>query len=75
MCLDTPDILAHRSTAHHSFTGVQGKEPTGFNPAEPVRITAFAPKGTTFVDGFNAFLNIVVRTPECSARTLNYQPT
>lgn len=41
------------------FTGIQGKEPAGFDPAEPVRITAFAPEGTTFVDGFNAFLNIV----------------
>ncbi|PWN86587.1 hypothetical protein FA10DRAFT_256956 [Acaromyces ingoldii] len=41
------------------FTGIQGKNPVieGFD--EPVRITAWAPEGTTFVDGFNAFLNIV----------------
>lgn len=41
------------------FSGIQGREPAGFDPADPVRLTAFAPTGTTFVDGFNAFLNIV----------------
>lgn len=41
------------------FTGIGGREPAGFDPAEPVYITAWAPKGTTFVQGFNAFLNIL----------------
>lgn len=42
-----------------AFSGAQGREPAGFDPADPVRITAFAPKGTTFVQGFNAMLNIL----------------
>lgn len=41
------------------FSGIQGRNPVDAIPGEPVRITAFAPPGTTFVDGFNAFLNIV----------------
>ena len=41
------------------FTGIQGREPVDFVANEPVRITAWAPEGTTFVDGFNAFLNLV----------------
>lgn len=40
------------------FTGVQGRNPVGMD-AGPPTITAWAPEGTTFVDGFNAFLNIV----------------
>lgn len=43
-----------------AFHGVQGANPAVEGGiTAPVRITAFAPKGTTFVDGFNAFLNIV----------------
>ncbi|EPQ26919.1 uncharacterized protein PFL1_05554 [Pseudozyma flocculosa PF-1] len=41
------------------FTGIQGRNPAVADVTAPVRITAFAPEGTTFVDGFNAFLNIV----------------
>lgn len=41
------------------FQGIQGREPAVEDFTEPVRITAWAPAGTTFVDGFNAFLNIV----------------
>ncbi|PWN41759.1 hypothetical protein IE81DRAFT_324256 [Ceraceosorus guamensis] len=41
------------------FTGIIGKNPAGLKPDEPVRITAWAPEGTTFVEGFNAFLNIL----------------
>lgn len=42
-----------------AFSGAQGRNPAGFNPDEPVVITAWAPKGTTFVAGFNALLNIL----------------
>jgi hypothetical protein len=41
------------------FSGIQGRNPVTLEAGTPVRITAFAPPGTTFVDGFNAFLNIV----------------
>ncbi|UZJ51566.1 hypothetical protein CBS101457_000886 [Exobasidium rhododendri] len=41
------------------FTGIQGREPVTIEPGKPVKITAWAPEGTTFVDGFNAFLNLV----------------
>lgn len=41
------------------FTGIQGPHPAVDNFKEPVYITAFAPKGTGFVNGFSAFLNIV----------------
>ncbi|KAN0065156.1 hypothetical protein ACQY0O_001653 [Thecaphora frezii] len=41
------------------FTGIQGRNPNVANVTAPVRITAWAPEGTTFVDGFGAFLNIV----------------
>lgn len=42
-----------------AFSGAQGRNPSGLDPADPVRITAFAPKGTTFVAGLNAILNIL----------------
>ncbi|CAO1629251.1 unnamed protein product [Sympodiomycopsis kandeliae] len=42
-----------------SFSGAQGREPAGFISSEPVTITAWAPKGTTFVAGLNACLNIL----------------
>lgn len=42
-----------------AFSGAQGREPAGFEPSEPVYITAWAPKGTTFVQGMNAMLNIL----------------
>lgn len=42
-----------------SFTGIQGRNPVGLPEGESVKLTAWAPEGTTFVDGFNAFLNIV----------------
>ncbi len=41
------------------FTGIQGPNPAVEDFDAPVFITAFAPKGTTFVSGFSAFLNIV----------------
>jgi hypothetical protein len=42
------------------FSGIQGRNPVALaEGGEPVRITAWAPEGTTFVDGFNAFLNLV----------------
>lgn len=41
------------------FTGIQGTQPAVENFSEPVHITAFAPKGTSFVNGFSAVLNIV----------------
>ncbi|GAC99099.1 amino acid transporter [Pseudozyma hubeiensis SY62] len=41
------------------FSGIQGTHPAVEDFAEPVYITAFAPKGTGFVNGFSAFLNIV----------------
>ncbi|EST05001.2 Amino acid transporter, transmembrane [Kalmanozyma brasiliensis GHG001] len=41
------------------FTGIQGPNPAVEDFDAPVFITAFAPKGTTFVSGFGAFLNIV----------------
>lgn len=42
------------------FHGIQGREGTIYKGEDhlDIKITAFAPKGTTFVDGFNAFLNI-----------------
>ncbi|PWN53940.1 hypothetical protein IE53DRAFT_337943 [Violaceomyces palustris] len=36
------------------FHGIQGREPNVANFDEPVYITAWAPPGTTFVQGFNA---------------------
>ncbi|CAO1618710.1 unnamed protein product [Parajaminaea phylloscopi] len=42
-----------------AFSGAQGRKPAGFDPNEPVYVTAWAPKGTTFVQGFNALLNIL----------------
>lgn len=42
-----------------AFSGAQGREPSGYDPSQPVYITAWAPKGTTFVQGFNALLNIL----------------
>lgn len=41
------------------FTGIQGPNPAVDNFDAPVVIHAFAPKGTGFVNGFSAFLNIV----------------
>lgn len=41
------------------FTGIQGPNPAVEDFNEPVYITAFAPKGTGFVNGFSAVLNIV----------------
>ncbi|CBQ73658.1 related to neutral amino acid permease [Sporisorium reilianum SRZ2] len=41
------------------FTGIQGPNPDVKDFNEPVRISAFAPAGTGFVNGFSAFLNIV----------------
>jgi hypothetical protein len=42
-----------------AFSGAQGRQPTGIVEGEPVRITAWAPPGTTFVEGFNAVLTII----------------
>ena len=39
------------------FLGVE-PGPAGWSPGQPVTIRAFAAPGTTFVAGFNAFLNI-----------------
>ncbi|KAJ1018903.1 hypothetical protein NDA16_004706 [Ustilago loliicola] len=41
------------------FTGIQGPNPAVKDFNEPVFITAFAPKGTGFVNGFSAALNII----------------
>lgn len=41
------------------FSGIQGPHPNVDNFKEPVYITAFAPKGTGFVAGFGAMLNII----------------
>ncbi|KAL9933473.1 hypothetical protein V8E36_007649 [Tilletia maclaganii] len=43
------------------FSGIQGKHPATAPDPETViiKITAFAPKGTTFVQGFSAMLNII----------------
>ncbi|CCF51962.1 hypothetical protein NDA11_000609 [Ustilago hordei] len=41
------------------FTGIQGPNPAVKDFDEPVFITAFAPKGTGFVNGFSAVLNII----------------
>ncbi|KAK0542294.1 hypothetical protein OC846_006778 [Tilletia horrida] len=43
------------------FSGIQGKHPANAPDPENVKITihAFAPPGTTFVQGFNAMLQIV----------------
>jgi len=41
------------------FSGIQGREPAGFEASDPVVIHAWAPEGTTFVQGFNALLSII----------------
>ncbi|KAK0542061.1 hypothetical protein OC846_006857, partial [Tilletia horrida] len=43
------------------FSGVQGHHPANAKDlvAKPIVITAWAPEGTTFVQGFNAMLNII----------------
>lgn len=41
------------------FTGIQGPNPDVKDFSEPVHISAFAPAGTGFINGFSAFLNIV----------------
>ncbi|CAD6889866.1 unnamed protein product [Tilletia laevis] len=42
------------------FSGIQGKHPANATEENyTITITAFAPKGTTFVQGFNAMLNII----------------
>ena len=41
------------------FTGIQGPYPDVKHFDEPVRITAFAPAGTSFVNGVTALLNIL----------------
>lgn len=41
------------------FVGRQHQHPASLEPGEPVHLTAVAPKGTSFVDGTNALLNIV----------------
>jgi Transmembrane amino acid transporter protein len=40
------------------FTGIGGRSPVNVLPEAPVIITAWAPAGTSFVDGLNAALNI-----------------
>ncbi len=40
------------------FSSIQGKNPYGMPEGASVTISAFAPAGTTFVQGFSAFLNI-----------------
>lgn len=42
-----------------AFSGAQGRKPAGYDPSAPVYITAWAPEGTTFVQGFNAMLDIL----------------
>ncbi|SNX84979.1 related to neutral amino acid permease [Melanopsichium pennsylvanicum] len=41
------------------FTGIQGAHPAVDDFDEPVFITAFAPKGTSFVNGLSAALNVI----------------
>ena len=41
------------------FMGITGRNPANMPVGgAPVTIHVFAPPGTTFVDGFNAFLNV-----------------
>jgi hypothetical protein len=56
-------VISSRDSGHAELTylivvfGVQDA-PAGFMPDMPVTIRAWAAPGTTFVQGFNAFLNI-----------------
>lgn len=42
-----------------AFSGANGRQPEGYDPADPVRITAWAPQGTSFVNGMLAALQIL----------------